>query len=186
MDRGDWQVTIHGVAESDTTEATQHAHNLSLALPYEGCKSPHYWEGPFHSKCRAMCRSSGPEISGGRWEPEMGEGEQGTQEHRGSSNRWPLHPRALLRTEQILETSVPKSKHQEYSWVISHYIKQIDLFISRSCKLQLFQEKTHRWIVWPEVSISWILLKQNQSSKTRNNRREKCGRATGNCPWSLM
>lgn len=80
----------------------------------------------------------------------------------------------------------PSLNIKSISWVISHYIKQIDLFISRSCKLQLFQEKTHRWIVWPEVSISWILLKQNQSYKTRNNRREKCGRATGNCPWSLM
>ena len=27
MDRGVWQATVHGVAELDTTEATQHAHS---------------------------------------------------------------------------------------------------------------------------------------------------------------
>ena len=26
MDRGDWRATVHGVAQSDTTEGTQHAH----------------------------------------------------------------------------------------------------------------------------------------------------------------
>ena len=28
MDRGDWQATVHGVTESDTTDVTDHAHTL--------------------------------------------------------------------------------------------------------------------------------------------------------------
>ena len=30
MDRGTWQATVHGVAELDTTEATQHACMLPI------------------------------------------------------------------------------------------------------------------------------------------------------------
>ena len=33
MDRGDWQATVHGVAESDTTEVTEHAHMKMELIP---------------------------------------------------------------------------------------------------------------------------------------------------------
>ena len=33
MDRGDLQATVHGVAESDTTEATEHAHKKMELIP---------------------------------------------------------------------------------------------------------------------------------------------------------
>ena len=29
MDRGAWQVSVHGIADSDTTEAIEHAHMLN-------------------------------------------------------------------------------------------------------------------------------------------------------------
>lgn len=69
------------------------------------------------------------------------------------------------------------------SW-ISH-IKQTDLSAAAvNCKY--FNRRHWGESVCPELGISCIFKDKNQSSKIRKIIEEKCSRATGNVPWSLM
>ena len=43
MEREDWRATIHGVAESDTTEATEHTHRITWGAFLKMIPQPHTW-----------------------------------------------------------------------------------------------------------------------------------------------
>ena len=43
MDRGAWRATVHRVAESDTTEATQHTHTHRLGLGKQQVSTSWFW-----------------------------------------------------------------------------------------------------------------------------------------------
>ena len=100
-----------GGKESDTTEATQHAHNLPLALSYEGCKSPHSWEGPMPLPLQVQ--SGVQEQWDWDFRKKMGTGDWGG---------WAGDPGASLLQEQVAIPSMDTLGDRANIWNLSSQV----------------------------------------------------------------